>query len=75
MKWTVTAGELLQIISFIITMFAVYNRISIEIAEIKTELSSIKRWWETCTEGNCPMAKELKELSQEQRMTRKYQVE
>ena len=75
LKWTITAGELLQIVSFVVAIFAIYNRLSIEIAEIKTELGHVKKWWETCSNGDCPLARQVQVLSKEQRLERRYQVE
>lgn len=41
MKWTVTAGELLQILSFLFAVFAAYNRISLQIRSLETKLEPL----------------------------------
>lgn len=43
---TITAGELLQIISFLLAVFAAYNRITIKISILETKLTTIYDWWE-----------------------------
>lgn len=40
-EWTITAGELLQIVSFLMAVFAAYNRISLEIRELSTKLEPL----------------------------------
>ena len=72
---TITLGDLSVILTFIISVFGVYNRLSIQISEIKSDLAMIKRWWENCTEGNCPMVKEIREQGKEQRLVRHYREE
>ena len=44
-KASVTTGELLQIISFLLAVFAVYNRITLQINEIVIELRPMLDWW------------------------------
>lgn len=45
-KWTITAGELLQIISILLAVFSVYNRISVKLMQIETKLEPIYEWWQ-----------------------------
>lgn len=43
---TITAGELLQVLSFLIAVFAAYNRISIKLAQLETKIQPIYDWWQ-----------------------------
>ena len=38
---TITTGELLQVVSFLIAVFAAYNRISMKLAQIETKLDPL----------------------------------
>lgn len=38
MKWTITAGELLQIVSILFGGFTIYNRISLQIRALETKI-------------------------------------
>ena len=42
---TVTLGEVLQIVSFLIAVFAAYNRITNQITKIETTIKPIYDWW------------------------------
>lgn len=44
-KDTMTVGDILQIVSFLIAAFAVYNRLSNKITKIETKLDLIYEWW------------------------------
>ncbi len=63
MKWTITAGELLQIISILVAGFTVYNRITIQINDLKTKIEplwqqfinereSVRHWKQEHQEGD-----------------------
>lgn len=45
-KMTITAGEILQALMFLISAFAVYNRLSVEINTIKVKVDILYGWWE-----------------------------
>lgn len=45
-KYTVTAGELIQVLSFLLAVFATYNRISIKITSLETKLDTLYEWWQ-----------------------------
>jgi hypothetical protein len=46
LKWTITAGELLQIITILLGLFGIYNRLSIQITKVEARLDPIVKWWE-----------------------------
>lgn len=41
--WTITAGDLLQAISILIVAFGFYNRLSIKVGKIETDIRWIKQ--------------------------------
>lgn len=45
-KYTVTAGEILQVLSFLLAVFATYNRISIKMSSLETKLDTLYEWWQ-----------------------------
>lgn len=52
LKWTITAGELLQCFSLIIAAFTVYNRLSLKINTIDTKVNMIYDWWQETVTGS-----------------------
>ena len=69
-KWTITLGEVLQIVSLLIVVFGFYNKISNAVVSMQTDLNMIKKWWEHyIIEGNkyssCPQYKTGKSCSGE----------
>ena len=65
---TITLGDLGVIVTFIVATFSAYNRLSIAIAELRKDVAMVVNWYENCTKGDCPVAKEV-------RLQRKYNVE
>lgn len=45
MEWSITAGELLQVVSFLIAAFALYNRLTEKIVRVETKVNIIYDWW------------------------------
>jgi hypothetical protein len=44
-KGTITAGEVLQIVTLIVGFFAAYNRLSLQITKLEVKLDPIYKWW------------------------------
>lgn len=59
----VTAGDMIMGASFLISAFVAWNRLSIKIAQMETKLDQVIQWWQTCSKGDCPMLKQVKEES------------
>ena len=62
---TVSAGDICTMLSFVIAVFIAWARLNVEIAEIKTSLGELIRWWHNCQEGNCPMARGMRRTESE----------
>jgi hypothetical protein len=45
-KYTITTGEIIQIVSLLFVVFGFYNKISVKMGEMQTDLNTIKKWWE-----------------------------
>lgn len=57
LEGTITAGEMIQVVSFLVAAFAVYNRLSIKIAKLETNLQTLYDWWQNrieCNKNDCP---------------------
>jgi len=54
---TITAGSLLTCITLLISVFAAYNRITIELRELRTKVDMIYNWWVSQNEANLQVAK------------------
>ncbi len=65
LKWTITVGELIQILSILLGGFTVYNRLSLELRDLKTKIEPLwdqytnererdtnNRNWKRLSEGN-----------------------
>lgn len=46
MSFTLTAGELLQVVTFLVAALAVYNRLSEKITKLETKLDVMFEWWQ-----------------------------
>lgn len=58
LEGTVTLGELLQIVAFVIAVFAAYNRLSIRLATLEERINIVHKWWENKISDNCPLKSE-----------------
>ena len=59
---TITLGDIGVIITFVIATSAAYNRISVDIAELRKDVALVIEWYKNCTRGDCPMAKEVRDI-------------
>ena len=59
----ITPGDILIAISVLVSVLGAYNRLSIQIAEIKKDLANASEWYKNCIQGKCPLRDEVKDLS------------
>jgi hypothetical protein len=56
-----TAGDILLCISLLISVFGAYAGLGNRLTKIEASQDLILEWFKTCTKGDCPMIKEIKD--------------